>query len=129
MRGIAAAPPGVDVKIPAPARIYDYSLGGKDNFAADRVAAEKALSVVPEGREVARSNRRFLVRAVRFMASQGVTQFIDLGTGFPTPPSVHETAAAALKARPRVVYIDNDPMVTTHNQALLDDTRAVITVI
>jgi len=124
-----ALPADVNPQVPSPARIYDYYLGGKDNFGSDRVAAEKALSVVPQGREVARSNRRFLVRAVRFMASQGVTQFIDLGTGFPTPPSVHESAAAALKARPRVVYIDNDPMVTTHNQALLDDTRAAITVI
>src|ERR1700728_1924775 len=129
MSGIVSAPPGVDVKIPAPARIYDYYLGGKDNSAADRVAAEKALSVVPQGREVARSNRRFLVRAVRHMASQGVSQFIDLGTGFPTPPSVHETAATALKARPQVVYIDNDPMVTSHNRALLADSRASIAVI
>ena len=119
---------GLDPHIPSPARIYDYYLGGKDNFAADRAAAEKALSVVPQGREIARSNRRFLVRAVRYIASQGVRQFIDLGTGFPTPPSVHETAAA-LVDRPRVVYVDNDPMVTAHNQALLADSRASITVI
>jgi len=125
---VASASAGIDPHVPAPARIYDYYLGGKDNFAADRAAAEKALSVVPQGRDVARSNRRFLVRAVRYMASQGVTQFIDLGTGFPTPPSVHETAAAALQARPRVVYIDNDPMVTSHNQALLADSRAGIAV-
>jgi hypothetical protein len=126
--GIAVSS-GIDLGTPSPARIYDYYLGGKDNFAADRMSAEKALSVVPQGRDVARSNRRFLVRAVRYMASQGVTQFFDLGTGFPTPPSVHETAAVALKTRPRVVYIDNDPMVTSHNQALLTDTRAAITVI
>lgn len=64
--------------------------------------------MVPQGREVARSNRRFLIRAVRYMASHGVAQFIDLGTGFPTPPSVHETAAALVDG-PRVVYVDNDP--------------------
>ena len=63
-------PVGIDTKVPSPARIYDYYLGGKDNFAADRAAAEKALSVVPQGREVARSNRQFLVRAVRYMASR-----------------------------------------------------------
>ena len=73
-------PAGVDPSIPSPARMYDYYLGGKDSFASDRAAAEKALSVVPQGREVARANRRFLVRAVRHMAGQGVAQFIDLGT-------------------------------------------------
>jgi hypothetical protein len=65
--------------IPSPARIYDYYLGGKDNFAVDRAAAEEALSVVPHGRQVARANRRFLIRAVTLMAEQGVSQFIDLG--------------------------------------------------
>jgi hypothetical protein len=130
MSGITAAPSGVDVKIPSPARIYDYYLGGKDNFASDRVAAEKALSVVPAGRAVARSNRQFLVRAARHMASQGVAQFIDLGTGFPTSPSVHQIAAATLAVRPQVVYIDNDPMVTSHNQALLAGNQvATVTVI
>jgi hypothetical protein len=70
--------PGIDPGVPSPARIYDYCLGGKDNFAADREAAEKALSLVPQGREVARSNRRFLIRAVRYMASHGVAQFIEV---------------------------------------------------
>ena len=98
--------------------MYDYYLGGKDNFPADRAAAEMALSVVPDGRDVARSNRRFLIRAVRHMARQGVAQFIDLGTGYPTSPSVHETAAAVVD-RPRVVYVDNDAIVTAHNRALL----------
>jgi hypothetical protein len=119
MTNETAAPTGLDPKVPSPARIYDYYLGGKDIFAADRTAAEKALSVVPQGQEVAHSNRRFLLRAVRYMAGHGVAQFIDLGAGFPTPPSVHQTAAANLTVRPRVVYVDNDPMVTSHNQALL----------
>jgi S-adenosyl methyltransferase len=104
--------------IPSPARIYDYYLGGKDNFAVDRAAAEKALSVVPHGRQVARANRRFLIRAVTLMAEQGVSQFIDLGTGFPTKPNVHQ-AARAVNPDARVAYIDNDPVVTAHNQALL----------
>jgi hypothetical protein len=119
---------GIDPSVPSPARIYDYYLGGKDNFSADREKAEKALSVVPQGREVARSNRRFLVRAVRYMGSQGVAQFIDLGTGFPTPRSVHETAAALVDG-PRVVYVDNDPMVTCHNRALLAGDRESVAVL
>jgi hypothetical protein len=88
MSDATAAPPEIDPQVPSRERIYDYYLGGKDNFAADRAAAEKALSVLPQGREVARSNLRFLVRAVWYMASQGVAQFIDLGTGFlPHPVS------------------------------------------
>lgn len=118
-----AWPSGVDPSVPSPARMYDYYLGGKDNYAADRAAAEKALSVVPHGRELARSNRRFLVRAVRYMARQGVAQFIDLGTGYPTSPSVHE--AAALVDRPRVVYVDNDALVTAHNRAVLGGREGV----
>jgi hypothetical protein len=117
-----------DPSIPSPARIYDYYLNGKDNFAADRAVAERALLAVPQGRDVAVSNRGFLVRAVRYMARQGITQFIDLGTGFPTSPSVYETAAAIVD-EPRVVYIDNDPMVTSHNRALLASDRDQIAVI
>jgi hypothetical protein len=104
--------------VPSPARIYDYYLGGKDNYAADRQAAEKALSVVPHGRQIAHANRNFLIRAVTLMAERGVSQFIDLGTGFPTSPSVHE-AARVINPDARAAYIDNDPIVTAHNQALL----------
>jgi hypothetical protein len=104
--------------IPSPARIYDYYLGGKDNYAVDRTAAEKALSVVPHGRQIARANRKFLIHAVTLMAERGISQFIDLGTGFPTSPNVHQ-AARAIHPDARVAYIDNDPVVTTHNQALL----------
>jgi len=103
---------------PSPARIYDYLLGGKDNYAADRAAAEKVLSVVPHGRGIARANRRFLLRAVRYMAGQGIAQFIELGTGLPTRPAVHE-AARSLVPDARVLYVDNDPTVTVHNHALL----------
>ena len=73
-------PSEIDVSVPSPARIYDYYLGGKDNYAVDREAAEKALSVVPHGRRVAQANRKFLGRAVKYMARNGVEQFIDLGT-------------------------------------------------
>jgi hypothetical protein len=104
--------------IPSPARIYDYYLGGKDNYAVDREAAEKALSVVPHGRRIAQANRAFLTCAVNFMAERGISQFIDLGTGIPTSPNVHETARV-VNPNARVAYIDCDPIVTAHNQALL----------
>jgi hypothetical protein len=114
--GVAA--PGFDPSVPSPARMYDYYLGGKDNFPADRQAAEHALSVVPFGREVARANRQFLVRAVMFMARAGIGQFIDLGTGLPTRPNVHEVARA-VHPDASVLYVDNDPMVCSHARALL----------
>lgn len=98
---------GFDSWVPSPARMYDHYLGGKDNFPADREAAEQALSVVPFGREVALANRQFLVRAVTFMARSGIDQFIDLGTGLPTKPNVHEVAREILPGA-RVLYVDND---------------------
>jgi hypothetical protein len=98
--------------------MYDYYLGGKDHFPADREAAEVALSVVPFGREVARANRQFMVRAVQFMARSGIGQFIDLGTGLPTRPNVHEVAREILPDA-RVLYVDNDPMACAHARALL----------
>ncbi len=106
-----------DVRSPSPARMYDYWLGGKDNFAADREAAEKVVAAHPEQRELVRANRGFLVRAVRFMAEQGIDQFLDLGTGIPTTPNVHEVAVS-VQPGARVVYVDNDPVVFTHNRAL-----------
>jgi S-adenosyl methyltransferase len=105
--------------IPHPARIYDYWLGGKDNFAADRASAEAALRYVPEFRDYAVANRKFLVRATRYLAAEaGIRQFLDIGTGFPTSPNVHEVAAEAAEDS-RVVYVDNDPMVYSHAQGLL----------
>jgi hypothetical protein len=98
--------------------MYDYYLGGKDNFPADRHAAEKALSAVPCGRKVAWANRKFLVRAVRALARKGIDQFIDLGTGIPTSPNVHEVARSTNPAA-TVMYIDNDPVVVAHDTALL----------
>jgi len=98
--------------------MYDYYIGGKDNFPADREAAEQALSVVPFGHEIALANRQFLVRAVTFMARSGIDQFIDLGTGLPTKPNVHQVAREILPDA-HVLYVDNDPMVCAHARALL----------
>ncbi|HEX6526136.1 MAG TPA: SAM-dependent methyltransferase [Streptosporangiaceae bacterium] len=109
---------GVRTDIPHPARIYDYWLGGKDNFAVDRETAEHALELVPEMVDYARGNREFLVRAIRFLCAAGVRQFLDLGAGFPTSPNVHEIAQHADPAA-RVVYVDNDPVVYLHAEALM----------
>ena len=98
--------------------MYNYFLGGKEHYPVDRIAAEEALSVVPQGRRIALANRYFMARAVEQMAEHGIDQFIDLGTGIPASPSVHETAREA-HADARIVYVDNDPVVTTHNRALL----------
>jgi S-adenosyl methyltransferase len=103
---------------PAIARVYDYFLGGKDNFAVDRAAAEGVLADVPELRDYAVGNRAFLARAVRFLARRGIRQFLDLGTGIPTSPNVHEVAQEVAPDA-RVVYVDNDPMVSMHAEALM----------
>ena len=107
-----------DVGTPNMARMYDYALGGKDNYAVDRAAIEKLFQMSPENRDVPRANRRFLDRAVRFVAGQGIMQFLDLGAGFPSQGNVHEVAG---QARPdaHVVYIDDDPVVVNHARALL----------
>jgi hypothetical protein len=92
--------------IPHPARIYDYWLGGKDNFAIDRDAAEHALGLVPEMLDYARGNRQFMARATRFLCDAGIRQFLDLGAGLPTSPNVHEIARQTAPDA-RVVYVDN----------------------
>jgi hypothetical protein len=120
-------PAEIDFTVPSPARMYDYYLGGKNHFPADREAAEKALSLVPSGRELARANRGFLVRAVRYLAGQGIDQFIDVGTGLPTSPNVHEVARS-VNPDARVVYGDNDPLVMAHARAMLADSDGVIAV-
>jgi SAM-dependent methyltransferase len=103
---------------PHPARVYDYWLGGKDNFAADRDAAEWALREIPEWRDYARCNRQFLVRVVRFLCEAGIRQFLDIGSGLPASPNVHEVARACAPDT-RVVYVDNDPMAFLHAEALM----------
>jgi hypothetical protein len=122
-----SAPPRIDTRIPNLARMYDYALGGKDNFAADREAVEKLFSFSPENRYVPRANRRFLGRAVRFAAAQGIRQFLDLGTGLPSQGHVHEVVAE-IDPGVHVVYVDNDPVVVNHAAALLTDSDSVTTV-
>jgi len=98
--------------------MYDYYLGGKTHFAADRAAADAVLRVLPEGRDMAIANRAFLGRAVRFLAAAGITQFLDIGTGIPSPGSTSEILHT-LNPDARVVYVDNDPIVIAHARALL----------
>jgi hypothetical protein len=103
--------------------MYDYFLGGKDNFAADRYTAGKALEAWPAMRTAARENRAFLGRAVRFLAAEaGITQFLDIGSGLPGVGNVHEVAQEVNPAA-RVVYVDRDPIVLAHGRALLVGTR------
>ncbi|WP_084692396.1 SAM-dependent methyltransferase [Parafrankia elaeagni] len=105
--------------VPHSARMYDYYLEGKDNFAADREAAEAAVAVFPYIAEAARANRRFLHRVVRYLARDaGIDQFLDVGTGIPTSPNLHEVSQA-LVPETAVVYVDNDPLVLAHARALL----------
>jgi O-methyltransferase involved in polyketide biosynthesis len=122
----ARVPDGVDVTRPSIARIYDYVLYGKDNFAADRAAAEKLMQSGLD-RRVALANRAFLVRAVDFLARQGIGQYLDLGSGLPTSPSVHEVARETIPGT-RVVYVDHDPIVVAHNDAMLATRDGVITI-
>jgi S-adenosyl methyltransferase len=115
----ADTPAEIDTTKPHPARMYDYFLGGKNHFAADRETAQKMLAAAPHARTGARENRAFLGRAVRYLAEEaGIRQFLDIGTGLPTTNNVHEVAQAVVPFS-RVVYVDNDPLVLTHARALL----------
>jgi hypothetical protein len=108
-----------DITVPHSARVLDYFLGGKDNFAADREAGDKALAVFPQLVYGVRANRAFLGRAVRFLVGEaGIRQFLDIGTGIPTADNTHEVAQRAAPDS-RIVYVDNDPIVLSHAQALL----------
>jgi hypothetical protein len=109
----------IDMTKPHPARRYDYWLGGKDNFQADRDAAEAIAAVFPHIRTAARENRAFMRRAVSFLAAEaGIRQFLDIGTGLPTANNVHDVAQG-IAPESHVVYVDNDPLVLTHARALL----------
>ena len=119
-------PPDIDTAKPSPARMYDYSLGGKDNFAVDREAVEAVGEIVPEFRAVGMANRRFLVQAVETLSKLGIDQFVDLGTGIPTSPNVHEVAQQT-HPQAKVVYVDNDPIVMAHNRALRARRPGVLT--
>jgi S-adenosyl methyltransferase len=120
-------PPEIDTSKPSVARVYDAILGGKDNFAVDRAIAEESVRVMGDGGSGARLNRAALGRAVRFMARQGIDQFLDLGSGLPTAQNTHEIAQS-VNPRARVVYVDNDPSVYLHGRALLagDASTAVV---
>lgn len=108
----------LDTGKPHPARMYDYWLGGRDNYEVDRDAAERVLATLPRIRDGIRENRAFLRRAVRAVVESGVRQIIDIGTGIPTSPNTHEVAQATAPDT-RVAYIDNDPIVGVHAQARL----------
>jgi hypothetical protein len=111
--------PDIDTSIAHQARVYDYTLGGKDNFAADREAAEKAIQANPDVVPTARANRAFLGRAVRLLAAEaGIRQFLDIGTGIPSASNTHEVAQG-VAPESRIVYVDNDPIVLAHARALL----------
>jgi S-adenosyl methyltransferase len=116
--GDGDAPVNIRTDIPHPARVYDYWLGGKDNFAADRAAAEQVLQVMPEILDTVRGNRQFLVRAVAFLRDAGIRQFLDIGSGLPSSPNVHEVAQAGGTGA-RVVYSDHDQVVVSHARALM----------
>jgi hypothetical protein len=115
----AAYPRGFDVTKPSIARVYDYWLGGKDNFAADREVAERVVEAYPDIVSSVRANRAFLARAVRYFVTEcGIRQFLDVGTGIPAADNTHEVAQR-LAPESRIVYVDNDPVVLSHAQALL----------
>ncbi|GII77885.1 hypothetical protein Sru01_28670 [Sphaerisporangium rufum] len=119
------APSGIDTRIPNGARIYDYILGGKNNYAADRAAGDQMIGTNPGAPATAKANRAFLGRAVRYLAEEcGIRQFLDIGTGLPTQQNVHEVALAAVPDA-RVVYVDYDPVVVAHGQALLATSDSV----
>src|SRR5258705_6448220 len=112
----------IDTKSPHPARRYNYWLGGKDHFAADRESGDAIAALFPTVRLAALENRNFMRRAVTFLSREaGVRQFLDIGTGIPAPNNTHEVAQA-LAPESRVVYVDNDPIVLSHARALLNST-------
>src|ERR1700729_142864 len=119
-----AKPPTFDPSVANQARIYDYLLGGKDNYAADRAAVDAVLKVAPELGLSARANRAFLGRVVRYLSAEaGIRQFLDIGTGIPTAGNTHQVAQA-IAPESRVVYVDYDPVVLAHARALLTSHQA-----
>jgi len=118
----AGEPPSFDTTVSHPARMYDYLLGGKDSYEADRDVADQLIASMPSVPRTARANRAFLRRAVEYLAGEaGIRQFLDIGTGLPTANNTHEVAQRAAPES-RIVYVDNDPIVLVHARALLDST-------
>jgi hypothetical protein len=123
-----SVPPRIDITKPSVSRVYDFMLGGKDNFPADRRVAERALEIAPDAPKAARANRDFLRRVVRHLAAEaGIRQFLDIGSGLPTQGNVHEIAQAVAPDT-RTVYVDIDPMVLAHGRALLTKTNGTTVV-
>ncbi|MEU5089255.1 SAM-dependent methyltransferase [Streptomyces sp. NPDC021356] len=116
----AWAPRSIDISVPSVARIYDYYLGGSHNFEIDREAARRAMEFMPGLPKIMQANRAFMRRAVRFALDEGITQFLDVGSGIPTFGNVHEVAQSA-RPGARVVYVDHDPVAVTHSQSVLAD--------
>jgi hypothetical protein len=121
------APPGIDPTVMSHARAYDYVLGGKDNYAVDREAAAAVIALAPDLPVLGKAQRRFLLRVVQMCTKAGIDQFLDIGTGIPTAPNVHETAKA-INPDARVVYVDYDPIVTVYNSALLAGVDGVVSI-
>jgi hypothetical protein len=113
--------PTLKIDVPHSARIYDYWLGGKDNFAVDREVGEAMIAAIPSMRYMAGENRKFVHRVVRHLGSEGIGQFLDVGTGIPTEPNLHQVAQQ-VDPHARVVYVDNDPLVLVHARALMVST-------
>ncbi|MFI7100890.1 SAM-dependent methyltransferase [Streptomyces sp. NPDC050161] len=119
----------MDVSTPSVARMYDYLIGGTDNFSCDRKACAELLRIAPSTRELALINRAFLLRAVRYLTAEcGIRQFIDHGSGLPTRPNVHQVAQD-IAPDARVVYLDNDPMVLAHGRMMLQENLATTAVV
>ncbi|MFE9477520.1 SAM-dependent methyltransferase [Streptomyces spororaveus] len=123
----AWAPPGIDISVPSVSRIYDYYLGGSHNFEVDRQTARRAMEFIPGLPKIMQANRAFMRRAVRHAVAEGVTQFLDIGSGIPTFGNVHEIAQAA-SPQARVVYVDHDPVAVAHSRAVLegDDRSGIV---
>ncbi|MFD7406422.1 SAM-dependent methyltransferase [Streptomyces sp. NPDC059866] len=115
----AWAPRSIDISVPSVARMYDYYLGGSHNFEVDREAARRAMEFMPGLPKIMQANRAFMRRAVRYAVGEGITQFLDVGSGIPAFGNVHEVAQ---QARPgaRVVYVDHDPVAVAHSEAVLE---------
>ncbi|MDH6627773.1 SAM-dependent methyltransferase [Streptomyces sp. LBL] len=114
----AWAPRSIDISVPSVSRIYDHYLGGSHNFEVDREAARRAMEFLPGLPRIAQANRAFMRRAVRFAVDEGITQFLDIGSGIPTFGNVHEVAQSA-RPGARVVYVDHDPVAVAHSEAVL----------
>src|SRR5919199_746427 len=114
----AWAPRSIDISVPSVSRIYDFYLGGSHNFEVDREAARKAMEFMPGLPKTMQANRAFMRRAVRFAAAEGITQFLDIGSGIPTFGNVHEVAQQTHPGA-HVVYVDHDPVAVAHSRAVL----------